>query len=60
MKSIKKFFKELKRVRWPSANEGNKTFARTLVFIIIASLILFGLALGLSIMWNNWGVGLNG
>ncbi len=60
MKSIKKFIKELKRVRWPSANEGNKTFIKTLIFVLIASLVLFGLSLALSMLWNNWGVGLNG
>ena len=60
MNTIKKFFKELKRVRWPSAETGTKTFLVVLVFITIISLILFGLAIGLTILWNDWGVGLNG
>ena len=60
MNSLKKFLKELKRVRWPKAGEANKTFYTAMVFIIITSLILFGLAIGLTIAWNNWGVGING
>ena len=60
MNVIKKFFKELKRVRWPSAKEGNKTFRNALIFIGITSLILFGLAIGLTVLWNEMGVGLNG
>ena len=60
MNSLKKFLKELKRVRWPSSKEGNKIFATILIFVSIASLILFGLAIGLTTLWNEWGVGLNG
>lgn len=60
MQKIKRFFKELKRVRWPSAKEGNTTFRNALIFIGIAAIILFGLAVGLTVLWNDWGVGLNG
>lgn len=60
MNYIKKFLKELKRVRWPSSKDGNKNFRNALIFIGITSMILFGLSLGFTIMWNNWGVGLNG
>ncbi|MCK5807011.1 MAG: preprotein translocase subunit SecE [Mycoplasmataceae bacterium] len=60
MNSIKKFIKELKRVRWPSAKDGNKTFFTILIFVSIASVILFSLAIGLTSLWNSWGVGING
>ena len=60
MRSIKKFIKELKRVRWPSAKEGNKTFRTSVIFITIASLVLFALAIVLSLVWSGLGVGLNG
>lgn len=60
MNTLKKFFKELKRVRWPSAKDGNKTFINALIFIGISALVLFGLAVGLTVLWNDWGVGLNG
>ena len=60
MNTIKKFFKELKRVRWPSAKEGNTTFRNALIFIGISSLILFGLAVGFTVLWSNWGVGIDG
>lgn len=60
MDNIKKFIKELKRVRWPSAKEGNKTFISAIIFVAIAALVLFGLAVGFAALWNNWGVGING
>ena len=57
---IKKFIKEIKRVRFPSAQEANKTFLTSMIFIIIASLVLFGIAIGFTALWNRLGVGLNG
>ena len=60
MNVIKKFIKELKRVRWPSSKEGNKTFLTILIFVLIASIILFSFAIGLTTLWNGWGVGING
>ncbi len=55
---IKGFFKELKRVRWPKAAESWKIFWTALLFIIIASIILFFITLGFTTLWNTWGVGL--
>ncbi len=60
MNWIKKFFKEIKRVRWPSAKENNKTFIIVMAFVSVAALILFGIAIGFTTLWNIWGVGLNG
>lgn len=60
MNTVKKFFKELKRVRWPSGKEGANTFIKSVIFIGVASLILFGLAIGFTMLWNDWGVGING
>ena len=60
MNKIKRFVKELKRVRWPKAKDANKSFYITMIFIIITSLILFGLAIGLTIVWDDLGVGIHG
>lgn len=60
MKDIKKFIKELKRVRWPSAAEGNKTFITAIIFVAISSLVLFAIAIILGLLWSGLGVGLNG
>lgn len=60
MNWIKKFFKEIKRVRWPSAKESNKTFITSIAFIAVSSIVLFGIAIGFTTLWNIWGVGLNG
>lgn len=60
MNTIKKFFKELKRVRWPSGKEGASTFVKSVIFISVSSLILFGMAIGFTMLWNDWGVGING
>lgn len=60
MDSIKKFFKELKRVRWPKPVEANKSFRGVIIFATVAALVLFGIAVGLAALWNAWGVGLNG
>lgn len=57
---IKKFFKELKRVRWPTGKESSKTFFTSMTFIIIASVVLFGIAIGFTTLWSVMGVGLNG
>ena len=60
MNAIKRFFKEIKRVRWPKGKDATKTFWNTILFIVITSLVLFGLSVGLMAMWNEWGVGING
>lgn len=60
MNTIKKFFKELKRVRWPSGKEGASTFAKSVIFIAVTSLILFGLSMGFTMLWNDLGVGIDG
>ena len=57
---IKKFFKELKRVKWPTGKEGSKTFFSSMAFIIIASIILFGIAVAFTTLWGVLGVGING
>lgn len=57
---LKKFLKEIKRVKFPTGEEANKTFWTSIVFIGIASLVLFGIAIGFTAMWNELGVGLNG
>ncbi len=56
--NIKGFFKELKRVRWPSGAVAWKTFWVTLIFIAIASIVLFLITLGFTTLWDKWGVGL--
>lgn len=56
--SFKRFFKELKRVKWPKPSEANNTFLKVCIFVFIASLILFFLAIGLSALWSAWGVGI--
>lgn len=60
MNKLKHFFKELKRVRWPKPKDAANTYWKTIAFIAIAALILFGLAVGLTALWNHWGVGING
>ncbi|WKX02652.1 preprotein translocase subunit SecE [Candidatus Mycoplasma mahonii] len=60
MNWLKKIVKEIKRVRWPTANDANRTYVITLIFMIISSLILFGVAIGFTTLWSTWGVGLNG
>ncbi len=59
MKKLKMFVKELKRVRWISIKESNKTFFIVLVFVAITSLILFFIAIGFTSTWSNLGVGIN-
>ena len=56
--AVKGFFKELKRVRWPNSSVAWKTFWTTLLFIIIAGLVLFLITLGFTTMWEKIGVGL--
>ena len=60
MKNIKNFLKELKRVRWPSIKKSNKTFINVLIFVLISSIALFIVSLGMTFLWNAWGVGING
>ena len=57
---IKKFIKEIKRVKFPSGAETNKTFLTSMTFIVIASIVLFGIAIAFTALWNQLGVGLNG
>ncbi len=56
--NVKGFFKELKRVRWPSGSVAWKTFWVTLIFITIAAIVLFLITLGFTTLWDKWGVGL--
>ncbi|TCG10533.1 preprotein translocase subunit SecE [Mycoplasma todarodis] len=56
--NVKGFFKELKRVRWPSGSVAWKTFWVTLIFIAIAAIVLFLITLGFTTLWDKWGVGL--
>jgi len=58
MQKIKKFFKELKRVRWASGKDGWKTFWTSSLFIAIAALILFGLAILFTSLWAAGGIGI--
>ena len=60
MNWLKKFFKEIKRVRWPKPAEANKTFFTSIIFIATAAIILFIIAIAFTALWNTWGVGLNG
>lgn len=57
MGKIKRFFKELKRVKWPTAKESGKTWTTTVVFVTIVALILFALATVLLLMWKKLGLG---
>lgn len=57
MKIVKRFFKELKRVKWPTASQTGRAYSTILLFVIITSLVLFGLAIGLIQMWEKLGVG---
>ena len=56
--SFKRFFKELKRVKWPKPSEASTTFWKVCIFVFLASLTLFLLAFGLSALWIAWGVGI--
>lgn len=58
MKNVKRFLKELKRVRWPSAEETSKAFWKSIIFIIICALVLFGFTLAFSSLWQSMGVGI--
>ncbi|CAM9115582.1 preprotein translocase subunit SecE [Mycoplasma marinum] len=58
LNEIKGFFKELKRVRWPNGSESFKIFWTSLIFIIIAAIVLFLITLGFTTLWEKWGVGL--
>jgi len=58
MNKIKRFFKELKRVRWPSGKEGWKTFFKSSAFIIVSALILFGIAIAFTALWASGGIGI--
>lgn len=60
MDSVKKFFKELKRVRWPKAAEANKSYGQVILFAVITALVLFGIAIGFAALWDAWGVGIHG
>lgn len=57
---IKKFFKELKRVKWPTGKDSSKTFFSSMTFIIIGSIVLFGIAIAFTTLWSVLGVGING
>ncbi len=57
MHRVKRFFKELKRVRWPEINETNSAFFKSIIFIIVASLVLFGLGITFVAIWNALGIG---
>ncbi len=55
--NTKGFFKELKRVRWLKSEESGKMFRNTLIFVIIASLVLFLITYGFTNLWTVMGVG---
>lgn len=57
MNKVKRFFKELKRVKWPTPKESGKTWLTTVVFVSIVALILFALATVLLLMWKKIGIG---
>lgn len=58
MNRVKRFFKELKRVRWPIAKDTNIAFWKSMIFIIITSLVLFGVALAFTALWKAFNVGI--
>ncbi len=58
MNRVKRFFKELKRVRWPKVKETNVAFWKSMCFIIITSLVLFAIALAFTALWKTFGVGI--
>lgn len=58
MKKIKRFVKELKRVRWPSAEVAGKSFLKSTIFIAVSALVIFGITIGFAMLWSTMGVGL--
>ena len=59
MKIIRRFVKELKRVRWPSIKDANKIFIKVIIFITIISLALLLFSYAFTEMWNSMGAGLS-
>lgn len=58
MNHLKRFLKELKRSRWPSVKDTNIAFWKSIIFVIITSLVLFGIALAFTALWKAIGVGI--
>jgi preprotein translocase SecE subunit len=58
--SVKRFFKELKRVRWIKSKVLAKNFITVIIFVIISSLILFSVTLLFTSIWTQLGVGIDG
>lgn len=58
IKRIKRFFKELKRVRWPQTKDTNSAFLKSIIFVIISALVLFGVAIAFTWLWQWFGIGL--
>ena len=58
MDPIKKFFRELKRVRWPDGKTTQSAFWRVILFVAIGSLFLFGLTWLFTVIWTAGGVGI--
>ncbi|MCP4336706.1 MAG: preprotein translocase subunit SecE [Mycoplasma sp.] len=55
---LKGFLKELKRVRWPSAEEAWKVFVISIIFVIISSTILLLITYSFTNLWTSMGVGI--
>ncbi|WP_127943049.1 MULTISPECIES: preprotein translocase subunit SecE [unclassified Mycoplasma] len=58
MQRIKRFIKELKRVRWPTLGQTGNTFVKAVLFIAVSALFLLGLALFFAFIWRHMGIGL--
>lgn len=55
---IRHFFKELKRVKWPSGSYLAKNYFKVLIFVLIATILFFIILTIATLLWNKAGVGL--
>lgn len=53
---VKKFVKELKRVRWPSAKKTWLSFSQTIIFTIIFTLVIFGFTTLIYLIFKQVGI----
>lgn len=57
MKILKRWIKELKRVRWPSSKTATTAFWKSVIFVTISSLAIFGATILFAMLWKSMGIG---
>ncbi|TQC51550.1 preprotein translocase subunit SecE [Mycoplasmopsis mucosicanis] len=53
---VRRFFKELKRVRWPSQKTNWMSFVKVVIFTVIFTAIVMGFATLITLLWSRLGI----